>query len=726
MANTIKIKRSAVPAKAPTTGDLALGELALNTYDGKLYTKKDNGTASIVELSAVPDGDKGDITVSASGATWTIDSGVVTSAKIADGTIVDGDISATAEIAVSKLADGAARQLLQTDAAGTGVEWTSNVDIPGTLDVTGLATFDSRVNASAVSGVAPDSATPSSLLVGYGTYNDTATATSGTLAHAVNLSINDINFAATNTNVTYTNASSLFIQGQPNASTNVTITNAYSLYIFRGTSFFGGKISFPLGTAALPSIYPGADTNTGFWSPAEDTLAVSTNGVERYRWSSGGDSYYTLNSTSKGVGGITFQSASANNSLLTIGVSTSLDMAFITSSQNGTGTSRPITFNVGNASEEAARIDTSRRLLVGNTAARTLGGGFTPRLQVEGVSSTGESSLGLLCNSTSANDQSTVGFLRTRGAVGSFTIVNSGDGLGALSFQGADGTAAREAALILAVCDGTPGASDMPGRLVFSTTPDGSATPAERMRITSAGLVGIGTLAPYELLHVQGVTPAAVIRTSNAVGNALLKFNADDVNFASIGIENTALVMRCSNSGTPTEAMRINSQQELLIGTTTRNANGGVLQLKSGITFPATQVAATDANTLDDYEEGNFTPVIQGTTLAGTGTYTSQVGRYTKVGNLVTFFIQLTWTAHTGTGNMQMPSLPFTASIDNEMVPSITYANLASPASTFVQLDIDNGSTNVRFYSCVIATGVRALLAIDTAATVCITGAYRV
>jgi hypothetical protein len=51
MANTIKIKRSAVPGKVPTTSDLALGELGLNTWEGKLYTKKDNGTASIVELS---------------------------------------------------------------------------------------------------------------------------------------------------------------------------------------------------------------------------------------------------------------------------------------------------------------------------------------------------------------------------------------------------------------------------------------------------------------------------------------------------------------------------------------------------------------------------------------------------------------------------------------------------------------------------------------------------
>lgn len=50
MANTFRLKRSAVAARVPTTGDLQLGELALNTYDGKLYTKKDDGTASVVEI----------------------------------------------------------------------------------------------------------------------------------------------------------------------------------------------------------------------------------------------------------------------------------------------------------------------------------------------------------------------------------------------------------------------------------------------------------------------------------------------------------------------------------------------------------------------------------------------------------------------------------------------------------------------------------------------------
>lgn len=50
MANTIKIKRSSVPGKVPTVGDLQLSELAVNTFDGRLFLKKDNGTQSIVEI----------------------------------------------------------------------------------------------------------------------------------------------------------------------------------------------------------------------------------------------------------------------------------------------------------------------------------------------------------------------------------------------------------------------------------------------------------------------------------------------------------------------------------------------------------------------------------------------------------------------------------------------------------------------------------------------------
>jgi hypothetical protein len=76
----------------------------------------------------------GDVVVNASGVS-----------SISSGVIVNADISPTAEIAVSKLADGVARQLLQTSADGNEVEWASDIVIPGTLGVTGAATFSGNI-----------------------------------------------------------------------------------------------------------------------------------------------------------------------------------------------------------------------------------------------------------------------------------------------------------------------------------------------------------------------------------------------------------------------------------------------------------------------------------------------------------------------------------------------------------------------------------------------------
>jgi hypothetical protein len=66
MANTIVLKRSATPGKVPTTAQLALGEIAINTYDGLIYIKKDNGTASIAQIGGVTsvNGETGAITIS--------------------------------------------------------------------------------------------------------------------------------------------------------------------------------------------------------------------------------------------------------------------------------------------------------------------------------------------------------------------------------------------------------------------------------------------------------------------------------------------------------------------------------------------------------------------------------------------------------------------------------------------------------------------------------------
>lgn len=76
MAQTIKIKRSATPGKIPTTSDLALGELGMNTFDGKVFLKRDNGAESIVELGALQEIDGGAAaTVFTAGSFTLIDGG---------------------------------------------------------------------------------------------------------------------------------------------------------------------------------------------------------------------------------------------------------------------------------------------------------------------------------------------------------------------------------------------------------------------------------------------------------------------------------------------------------------------------------------------------------------------------------------------------------------------------------------------------------------------------
>ena len=79
----------------------------------------------------------------------------------------------------------------------------------------------------------------------------------------------------------------------------------------------------------------------------------------------------------------------------------------------------------------------------------------------------------------------------------------------------------------------------------------------------------------------------------------------------------------------------------------------------NGITFPATQVASADVNTLDDYEEGTWTPTLVGTG-GGSFTYAQQSGIYTRVGRLVVLEGRLQWTATTSSGDfVNIQGLPF-------------------------------------------------------------------
>ena len=112
---------------------------------------------------------------------------------------------------------------------------------------------------------------------------------------------------------------------------------------------------------------------------------------------------------------------------------------------------------------------------------------------------------------------------------------------------------------------------------------------------------------------------------------------------------------------TPTTAVTVDTGQRTTFPTTIAIGNATPSTSGSGITFPATQSASSDANTLDDYEEGTWTPAI---TFGGgsTGiTYSTQLGFYTKIGNTVTVQFRVNLSSKgSSTGSVVLGGLPFT------------------------------------------------------------------
>jgi hypothetical protein len=114
---------------------------------------------------------------------------------------------------------------------------------------------------------------------------------------------------------------------------------------------------------------------------------------------------------------------------------------------------------------------------------------------------------------------------------------------------------------------------------------------------------------------------------------------------------NTSMLQFRNNAGAASGSIVLSSA----------GATSILLTSVAGIEFPATQVASANANTLDDYEEGTFLPTITGDTGPSSITYTSQVGRYIKIGNVVNVWIYIQiGTISGGTGSAFISNLPFT------------------------------------------------------------------
>jgi hypothetical protein len=357
------------------------------------------------------------------------------------------------------------------------------------------------------------------------------------------------------------------------------------------TAKLAGSLSVGLaaGTNSAPSLYFTGDSNTGVYSPGVDQVAVTTGGTQRLSIDSSGNVNIDSNTlyvdaannrvglgtnspartldvsgtfrssgriegssdavisdwiyigSAAGARGITSDAAARS---LLFGINGAEVARFDTSGRLGIGTTPSATLHVNGAqifngvstiqssgvtrgyfgdvdgdtniqlrseaqtvfkigNNEAARIDASRRLLVGtSTSVPVLSSATGAAVQ---VNSTAFGSYAQTWFYGANNEFAPVIMLaKSRNTTyGSYTVVQNNDQLGGLWFAGDDGTDLNQSgAKIEAFVDGTPGNNDMPGRLVFSTTADGASSPTEAMRITSSQEVLIGgtvDIGPYAL-----------------------------------------------------------------------------------------------------------------------------------------------------------------------------------------------------------------------------------
>ena len=202
--------------------------------------------------------------------------------------------------------------------------------------------------------------------------------------------------------------------------------------------------------------------------------------------------------------------------------------------------------------------------------------------------------------------------------------------------------------------------------------------------VNGTSLLGTGDVGTIDVAHGgTNATTASIISFNNITG-----YTAS----GATGTTSTNLVFSTSPTLTTPKATTT-----IGIGNATPSASG------AGITFPATQSASTDANTLDDYEEGTWTPAITFGGAAVGVTYTTQSGTYTKCGNVITISYDLILSAKgSSTGIVRITSLPFTSKsgitqsipqpFSTGIVTATSVGALITTADTTIQLQ--NAITN--------------------------------
>jgi hypothetical protein len=227
-------------------------------------------------------------------------------------------------------------------------------------------------------------------------------------------------------------------------------------------------------------------------------------------------------------------------------------------------------------------INADGKVLVGDTTSRIAISASTLEMSSTGNFSTGGAPAIALIN-YSTNAAFTSGFSAYRaagGVIGTPSAVSDGWDLGSFNAFGYDGTNYIQSSRILAEVDGTSGTGSMPGRLVFSTTPSGSASPVERMRITNNGamLLGVISTSSHWLRISKNGSPA---NATEAIG--FFSEVAADVN-ATVAVQGFRTSLGVLSGATTANSMHYYAVQGAVSGTLTNQYGFNVFSNLTGAT----------------------------------------------------------------------------------------------------------------------------------------------
>jgi hypothetical protein len=307
-------------------------------------------------------------------------------------------------------------------------------------------------------------------------------------------------------------------------------------------------------------------------------------------------------------------------------------------------------------------------------------------------------------------------------SVANLTAGRTFDALG-MTLTSTDAGASAAPLLDLYRDSATPAASDTLGEIEFNG--EDSAGNKQQYALIHASILSPTSGAEQGQIHFETATGGAstekmIIGTSNLVINEIgaifnVRIEGDtDANLFYTDATNSRVGVGLIN---PTEKLEVTGNIKL--------SGNVVIANGQGIDFSATSGTGT-SELFNDYEEGTFTPTIVGSTTAGTGTYNTQIGTYTKIGNRVFFQIRLDWTAHTGTGFTQIAGYPFTSSATSygsfayRLDSGIIVPAGSAPMCAFLSVSATQGFL-IQYE---LATGNSGVIAITNTGSVTVNGQY--